>query len=263
MVGAPAAADALRVAQRLPRLNLGLHVVLVDGAPVSPPEQIPDLVDTAGRLRSDLTRLAFEIASRRAVRQQLRREITAQFETYRDTGLPLEHVDVHKHFHLHPLVSREIIRIGLRYGMRALRVPAEPTRVIRRANDGRIGSSRLVSAWAEVLRAQASRHGLVTPDAVFGLHWSGGLTRDRMLRLLEQLPQGLIEIYLHPAASDTFPGHVPGYAYVEELKALRAPETLSALQRSGFNLGGYADAFQSDALRQEAPIAVRPAIHPP
>ena len=43
MVTAPAAADAIERARRLPRLGVGLHLVLVDGKPALPPEELPDL----------------------------------------------------------------------------------------------------------------------------------------------------------------------------------------------------------------------------
>ena len=36
------------------------------------------------------------------LREQLRREIHAQFEKFRATGLPLDHVNGHLHLHLHP-----------------------------------------------------------------------------------------------------------------------------------------------------------------
>ncbi|MBV8165312.1 MAG: ChbG/HpnK family deacetylase, partial [Alphaproteobacteria bacterium] len=49
MVGAPAAADAVARARRLPGLGVGLHVALADADPVAPPAAIPDLVDRAGR----------------------------------------------------------------------------------------------------------------------------------------------------------------------------------------------------------------------
>src|SRR5581483_10915639 len=42
MVAAPAAADAVRRAKALPRLRVGLHIVLVEGRPALPPEQVPD-----------------------------------------------------------------------------------------------------------------------------------------------------------------------------------------------------------------------------
>ncbi len=262
MVGASAADDALRRARLLPRLHLGLHIALVDGAPVLPPERIPDLVDASGRLRTDLTRLAFEIACRPSLLHQLRSEITAQFEAYHRSGLPLDHVDVHKHFHLHPLVAREIVTIGLGFGMRALRVPMEPCRPLRQIDRNLNGAScRFMQTWAAVLRAHARRSGLAIADAVFGVQWSGALTRDRMIALLAHLPPGLVEIYSHPAMTDTFHGHVPGYRYVDELAALCAPEALTALQRSGFRLGGYRDALDENNPAHPAisfPAVARP-----
>jgi chitin disaccharide deacetylase len=240
MVNGPAAADAIRRARKLPRLCVGLHVVLAEGVPVLPPDQIPSLVDNAGRLHCDLVRLGAEIALHRAARRQLRAEITAQFEAYRGTGLPLDHVSAHKHFHLHPVVAQEIIAIGTRFALRALRVPAEPRPILKRVEKlhGRI-AHRLLDPWVALLRGKAQRAKLLTPDAVFGLLWSGGLTKKRIIGLLGNLPSGLIEIYTHPAVADTFPGHASGYRYKAELDALCAGEAKAALQESGFRLGSY------------------------
>ena len=132
MVAGPAAADAVRRAKTLPQLRVGLHVVLIEGRPALPPEQIPDLVGPDGFFRSGLMRLGFEIALRPSLRRQIAAEIAAQFEAYKATGLALDHVDAHRHLHLHPMIASEIIAIGARYGMRALRVPDEPTAVLRR-----------------------------------------------------------------------------------------------------------------------------------
>jgi chitin disaccharide deacetylase len=240
MVNGPSTADAVTRARKLPRLHVGLHLVLVEGVPMLPPDQIPNLVDHAGLLRCDLARLGAGIALRPAVRHQLRAEITAQFEAYRSTALPLDHVSAHKHFHLHPVVAQEIIAIGRRFAMRALRVPAEPRLVVDRVEkcQGKI-AIQLLNPWVALLRAQARRAGLLTPDAVFGLHWSGGLTKKRLVGLLSNLPPGLIEIYTHPAIADTFPGRAPGYRYKDELGALCAPEAMAALQESNFRLGSY------------------------
>ncbi len=48
MVAAPAACDAVKRAKRVPGLRVGLHIVLVEGRPILPPSQIPDLVDGDG-----------------------------------------------------------------------------------------------------------------------------------------------------------------------------------------------------------------------
>jgi hopanoid biosynthesis associated protein HpnK len=118
-VAGPAAAHAVALARRMKILRVGLHLVLIDGAPMLPPEQIPGLVDGRGWLRKDMTRLAFDLALRPALRRQLRLEIAAQFAAFRRTGLPLDHVNAHKHFHVHPLIARDVIAIGREYGMRA------------------------------------------------------------------------------------------------------------------------------------------------
>ena len=44
MVTASAAADAVARAHRLTSLRVGLHLVLIDGNPVLPPEQLSGLV---------------------------------------------------------------------------------------------------------------------------------------------------------------------------------------------------------------------------
>ena len=72
MVGAPAAADAVERARRLPALRVGLHVVLVQGRPVLPPEQVPDLVGETGELSDRLVRAGFSWFFRPRVRRHRR-----------------------------------------------------------------------------------------------------------------------------------------------------------------------------------------------
>jgi chitin disaccharide deacetylase len=243
MVASPAAADAVRRARASPGLRVGLHVVLIEARPALPPERVPDLVGPDGYFRSDMARLGCDIAFRPAVRKQVAAEITAQFEAYRATGLPLDHVNAHKHFHLHPVIAAEIIAIGSRFGARAIRVPTEPMRVVRMIESSAASSVPpfLLGQWTKVLRAQARRAGMTTPDAVFGLAWSGAMTRVRVKALLENLPPGVVEIYAHPATADAFAGHAPGYRYTEELAALTDPDCITALRRSGYRLGGFGD----------------------
>jgi hypothetical protein len=99
----------------------------------------------------------------------------------------------------------------------------------------------VMAPWARLLGQRARAAGISTPDAVFGLAWSGGMTPPRLVQVLERLPDGPTEIYLHPATANEFPEHAPGYRYTEELAALTAPAVVAAARRSGVRLGGYAD----------------------
>ena len=239
MVASPGAADAVRRARAIPSLAVGLHIVLVEAKPALPPEEIPDLVGPDGHFRADMGRLAVDIAFKPRVRVQVAAEITAQYEAFAATGLRLDHVNAHKHFHLHPAIGAELIGIGKRFGARAIRVPTEPIAVVNGIEPAGAGfSASLLAQWTRVLRGQARRAGMATPDAVFGLAWSGAMTRERLKSLLERLPEGVIEIYTHPAVANRFAGHAPGYRYTDELAALIDPDCVAAQRRSRHRLDG-------------------------
>ncbi|HEY6922657.1 MAG TPA: hopanoid biosynthesis-associated protein HpnK, partial [Steroidobacteraceae bacterium] len=144
MVGAPAAADAVRRARELPQLRVGLHLVLADGFAVLPREVIPDLVDENGRFGDGMWLDGVRYFALPSLRRQLEAEIRAQFAAFARTGLVLDHVNAHKHFHLHPTLLRMIVRIGREFGMGAVRVPREPLwySAGRRSAAGGAGASR-------------------------------------------------------------------------------------------------------------------------
>jgi hopanoid biosynthesis associated protein HpnK len=222
MVAGAAAADAVRRARAMPSLRVGLHLVVIEGPAVLPPAEIPDLVDAAGQFPSDQAGLGVRYFFRPGVRRQLAREIRAQYQAFQATGLTLDHANAHKHMHLHPTVGRMLIDIGGAFGLREVRVPAEPPDVMT-ALGARIGfGDRALYAWTRLLRWQISRAGLKTNDHCFGLAWSGHMTRDRVRALLSRLPDGVSEIYFHPAVSrdPLLRRLMPDYEHEAELLAL-------------------------------------------
>jgi hopanoid biosynthesis associated protein HpnK len=229
----------------MPTLRVGLHVVLVDGDPLCDPADIPGLVDVKGYLRNDLARYSAEIALNPSLMRQIAKEVSAQFEAYRATGLPLDHVNGHRHFQLHPAVAALIVSIGRRYGMKALRVPVEPWQTIAAIEPGtQRQAGRIVAPFAKLLRAGVRAAGLKTTDAVFGLAWSGAMTKTRVAALLARLPKGAVEIYFHPATTDDFAGAATGYRYADEFAALCDPDCVAAARNSGSALGGYSDLIR-------------------
>jgi hopanoid biosynthesis associated protein HpnK len=242
MVRGAAAADAVARARRLPSLRVGLHLVVVDGPHVLPAQRIPDLVDSQARLRSDLLRAGAAMFLRPSVRRQLAAEIEAQFHAYRATGLALDHVNAHHHFHLHPAVGAQLIAIGERFGMHALRVPWEARRLLAIIEPRhRPQRNWLATPWTALLRRRVRRHGLTAADRVFGLSWSGAMTEPRIEGILRHLPEGLTEIYSHPATGAGFVGAAKDYRYADELSALTAPGIKELLRASGARSGGFVD----------------------
>ncbi len=232
MVAGPAAADAVRRARAIPRLRVGLHLVVIEGKAVLPAARIPDLVDGRGWFPSDQVGLGVRYL---VFRRQLATEIRAQFAAYVETGLRLDHADAHKHMHLHPLVGRLMIRIGREFGLAAVRVPWEPPEVMAACGE-RVGlGARALARWSGVLRRQVSRAGMRAPDAVFGLEWSGRMNAARVKALAPHLPAGLSELYFHPAVrrEPLLRTLMPDYRQEEEFAALVDPEVRRALEAVG------------------------------
>ena len=242
MVSAPAAADAVARARRMPSLRVGLHLVLAEGRSTLPPATIPDLVDANGNFRTDMARAGAAMFFRPRVRKQLAEEIAAQFEAFAATGLKLDHVNAHKHFHLHPTIATILIEEGRKHGMRAARVPRERRATLEAVEPGTTSlSDSALAPFTAMLAARLKGAGLTVPDQVFGLKWSGAMTTARLTGLVSNLPEGLSEIYLHPATAARFEGSAPGYRYCDELEALLDSGVAAAARLPSVRLGGFGD----------------------
>jgi chitin disaccharide deacetylase len=247
MVGAPAAADAIERARRLPKLRVGLHLVLSDGKPLLPPAELRGLVRRDGRFDDDQIRAGLRWFLMPGPRRRLESEIRAQFEAFSATGLTLDHVNAHQHMHVHPTVARLVVKIGRDYGMRAVRLPKEPIRVLRRAFPGEPRHAAIFRPAVAALRRRLRNEKLASNDYIFGIAWSGRMTEDRLLGLLPHLPHGVSEIYCHPATHETraLVEAAPGYRHVDELGALLSPRVRNRIAELGIGLVGYQDLASS------------------
>jgi len=241
MVTGAAAKDAVARAKTMPRLRVGLHLVLVEGKPVLPANAVPDLVDACGHFRTDMARAGAAMFFLPKVRAQLKAEIQAQFAAFAATGLMLDHVNAHKHFHLHPTIAQLMMETGKSYDVKGARVPLEPQSVLASIEPRKAsGVVTLTAPFARGLQRRFRKAGIATPDSVFGLAWSGAMTTARLKGVIENLPDGLSEIYMHPATG-AYPGCAPGYRYAVELEALTEPGLPGLLAAKAIRTGGFVD----------------------
>ena len=240
MVAEPAAGDAVERARRLPKLAVGLHLVVVDGRPVSPPGEIPALLGRDGLFSTCLACAGFRYFFQPSARRQLEAEIRAQFRAFQDTGLALDHVNAHHHMHLHPTVLGLLIRIGKEFGLRAVRLPQEPMFL-----HGRFNWSRFFLAPSlALMRRRIRRAGLVCNETIFGLSESGSMDTRALLETLRRLPDGVTEIFFHPALQGHLKqrsGTPTGYRYTEEHAALIHPDAAKLVQERGIVLIAFRD----------------------
>ena len=259
MVGAPAADDAVARARRLPSLKVGLHVVVVRGRPTLPPADVADLVGADGNFSPHLVRAGFNFLRPRA-RRQLASEIRAQFEAYRRTGLPLDHVDAHNHMHVHPTVLGLILELGRDYGVRAVRLPREPVRVSWRAARRRLGARlaarALLAPWLALMEHRLDSAGLSHNDWILGMTDTGRMTESLVLAQLAHLPPGLTEITFHPATR-RWEGIDPllgAYGLERELEALTSPAVAAAIRSLGIERAAFGDPADGEAGAAAVPL---------
>jgi len=86
--------------------------------------------------------------------------------------------------------------------------------------------------------------GLFHNDRVYGVSASGCVDEAALLTMLARLPEGVCEIYLHPALQPDGPvkGSMREYRHADELAGLLSPRVSAAVLALNIEAGGFADA---------------------
>ena len=154
-------------------MGVGLHLTLSHGHAALPPESIPGLVNARGELDDRSVATGCRYFFQRGLREPLRREIHAQFEKFHATGLPLDHVNGHLHFHLHPAVLQILLDDWRELGLRRLRLTRDPFWLNARLAGGQWLYRAIHAMIYRCLSGRAAgaleRRGIVHTDHVFGL----------------------------------------------------------------------------------------------
>ena len=238
--------DAVALAQQNPKLDVGLHLTLVEEKAVLGPDVLPTLVDETGRF----PRTSAEFIQRALLGgiswHEVEQEIAAQIALFEKTGLRLSHLDSHQHLHMFPPVFQIVRRLASWMDNVWIRNSAGPWRKPPHVRMGRwiqqIGLN-LTCLSARALHGSSLPE---MPDGMYGFDVGGRLTPSALEQILRRIPDGLYELICHPGEDDadtrTRYSHW-GYQWAEELKALTAPETQVVLKEHGIALTSFARAF--------------------
>ena len=254
MANGRAIAQAVSLAQATPRLGVGCHVVLVDGAPLLPHMQVHSLLDRSRdstgdpRFREGISKFGALALLGRLAADEIEAEATAQIRKLQASGIPVTHLDSHKHTHLFPRVLRPLLRAAKSCGVRAIRNPFERIQGSQLA-----ASPSLWRRWTEVgvlrsfarqFREAVQQAGIATPDGTLAIVATGALN-DRLLRLMvENLPEGTWELVCHPGYNDA---DLQGIrtrlrqSREQELRILTSQSTRDLLAANGVEIVSFRD----------------------
>lgn len=249
MANAKATDAAIDFATAQPSLKTGCHVVLIDGVPLT--ANLPSLTENSARFRTSLKQFAVAAIRGQIAAEEIQREVEAQIRKIQSNGITLTHLDSHKHTHMFPLILRPVLRAAKACGIRAIRNPFEPLRCwparmvldtpglwLRSA--GVMAFQTFAAAFCRALKEE----GIVSTDGTVGIAVTGLLDQQRLLRILEALPEGTWELVCHPGYLDS-DLQVAGTRLTRsreiELSALTSAETKSAIAAHQIELISYAD----------------------
>ena len=216
MVGAPAADDAAVVARSTPSLDVGVHLTLTYGRPVSDPATVPSLVERDGSFPRVPS--AF-LGTGRADPAEAAVEYRAQLARARALlGRAPTHLDSHHWLHDEPALEQAIIAVARETGT-----------AVRPHDDGQ----------RDRLRAA----GIATVDHYQrDFQHQGHIDLATLERILADLGEGVTEVGCHPGESDSELARTSTYAAlrVQELATLTDPRAKAAVARNGITLCDYA-----------------------
>jgi hopanoid biosynthesis associated protein HpnK len=194
--------DAVEQARRTPGLDVGCHLNLAEGRPVSRPDHIPHLVGPGGTFQG-LRTFGLRLLAGAVPLLELERECAAQVERLIAAGIRPSHLDTHQHTHLHPRVALAVSRTAQRYGIPWVRRLLE--NVFPPIREG-AWRRRAIAVASHVLSSRFDRqlaaHGLRAPDFFTGFTLTGRLTRPALEATFVALPEGVTELMCHPGYCD-------------------------------------------------------------
>ncbi len=212
----PSIAARRRLGDPLTSFDLGIHVNLTQGRPLTGERYPTALLDGEGCFPG-----AFGLASRllkygARFRRAIEAELRAQIEVLLDFGIAPTHLNAHQYADLLPVVASIVPELLNRYAVRVVRVPWE-----KRLSRSTLGQRFEPVPWclAQIKRmfafhqlVEMRRRKLFFPQAFFGTAHAGRIDLALMRTFITAAGPGVTEIGMHPGAPVPSSGQAPNEA---------------------------------------------------
>ena len=197
MTNMPAAEHAFELFKQCPGLEVGIHLNISDGLPLTRPESPSPLTRTDGHFRRRLISMLRTIVPTPNFLELFEAEMHAQLEVFMAQGLQPGHVTTHRHFHASPLLRKVIVKLARRYNIPWLRA--------YRLSASIVPHNIFHSSGTE---DQDSKP-LFVPDHLISIKSWMSREPDELVDVLLEL-EGVAEFIVHPctATDDTFPRNI-------------------------------------------------------
>jgi predicted glycoside hydrolase/deacetylase ChbG (UPF0249 family) len=241
--------EAVRLAQSVPRLSVGCHVVLIAGSPLCPVQEVTSLLEGAQRsFRTGWGSFAAAALSGRIIPEEVEAEVTAQIRKLQQAGIHVTHLDTHKHVHMFPQVLQPLLRAATACGVPAIRNPFEPMRLGLLSQKFGLLTRWLgvgtLNAFRRAFRRMVRDAGMISPDGSFGVVSTGKCYPSLFRDMIQHIPEGTWELVCHPGYDDAQLRAMPTRLHQsreEELRILTSPEVPGLLAQNHIRLISFHD----------------------
>lgn len=195
----PAARHALGLFRQRPSLEVGVHLTLSDGEPLTPLPASSELVDSDGLFRHQFLLYAQAIFPLPSLRRAVRDEMRAQIEAMLDQGIRPGHLTTHCHFHVFPALRDIVHDLAEEYRIRWVRNSSARASVVP--------LNPLLTLQPDPLPEQTGH--FIVPNYLIGLKQWLSNTPAQLLEAVREL-DGIVELIVHPDRDKDpgFPEHV-------------------------------------------------------
>jgi predicted glycoside hydrolase/deacetylase ChbG (UPF0249 family) len=234
MVNMPGFDDAINLIRQNPGLDIGLHVNIIRGRPVSSLINSGSLTKKGTFLMS-IPSLLTRITIGKISLKELEIECRAQIEKVLKQDVSISHIDSEKHLHLFRPFFKLSLKLANEYGIKKIRLVNEIPYILQKIPSlsrffnkqlyKSVGLSVLSAANKPLVKA----FNMCAADYSYGIAEAGFMTIDGYENILKKLKDGTTEIICHPGYVEEGLGGCSGAKATYSINTIRRQELKALL----------------------------------
>jgi predicted glycoside hydrolase/deacetylase ChbG (UPF0249 family) len=204
--GVPSLTSRRNLADSPGHFDLGIHLNLTQGRPLTAGRFPHRLLDPQGRFPGVFALAARLVVAGQTYRRAIEKELCAQIEVLVDGGLAPTHLNAHQYVDLLPPVGAIIPRLLRRYSIPVVRTPWEThltqTTLLNRFEPANWCLAQVKRMLAFRHLVQMQRVGAAHPAVYFGTSHAGRIDLDLIRVFIAAAGPGVTEIGMHPGSGN-------------------------------------------------------------